>query len=62
MSNPFGGIGVSENLGRCTQTSLLSHYSFLITHNSLLIRVPQKIPHLLCGEGGSAMRIVPCIT
>ena len=21
-----------------------------------------KIPHLLCGEGGSAMRIVPCIT
>ena len=29
MSNPFGGIGaicVSENLGRCTQTSL--HFLF----------------------------------
>ena len=44
MSNPFGGIGaicVSKNLGRCTQTSLLSHYSFLITHNSLLMAHPR---------------------
>ncbi|MEE1235440.1 MAG: hypothetical protein UHS50_07140, partial [Bacteroidaceae bacterium] len=60
----FGGIGVSENLGRCTQRpySLTTHFSLLTTHRSWLIRVPQKIPHLLCGEGGSAMRIVPCIT
>ncbi|MBR5481144.1 MAG: hypothetical protein IKU85_05570 [Bacteroidaceae bacterium] len=39
MSNPFGGIGaicVSENLGRCTQTSLLSR---LIAHLSVMLNL-----------------------
>ena len=36
MSNPFGGIGVSENLGRCTQRPyiLATHYSLLTAHYS----------------------------
>ncbi|MBQ2012515.1 MAG: hypothetical protein II206_06970, partial [Bacteroidaceae bacterium] len=35
LSNPFGGIGgicVSKNLGRCTQTSLPLHRSSLTAH------------------------------
>ena len=39
VSNPFGVICVicgSKNLGRCTQTSLPSHFSLLTAHYSLL--------------------------
>ena len=48
MLEAFGvivGIGVSENLGRCTQTSLRFRNSLLTAHRSSLIahRVPLKI-------------------
>ena len=62
LSNPFGGIGaicVSINLGRRTQTSLLSHYSFLITHNSLLTAHSSSACHkkspISCAEKGEVL-------
>ena len=51
-SNPFGGIGgicVSKNLGRCTQTSLplITHRSPLITSQNSQCGGPIKSPHCI---------------
>ena len=48
-SNPFGGICVSKNLGRCTQTSLplITHRSPLITSQNSQCGGPIKSPHCI---------------
>ena len=58
MSNPFGGICVSKNLGRCTQTSLRFLFSCLLSsRHAELVSASHRDPFLVLLRGQILKRV-----
>ena len=58
MPNPFGGICVSKNLGRCTQTSLRFLFSCLLSsRHAELVSASHREPFLVLLRGQILKRV-----